>query len=97
VKKILLIRFSSIGDIVLTTPVVRAIKQQTEYELHIVTKKQYEGLYSSNPNVDQVHSFNKHINECLTDLKNEKFDVIVDLQNNLRSYKLKRELKVKNY
>ncbi len=96
-KKILLIRFSSIGDIVLTTPIVRAIKQQTEYELHVITKKQYEGLYSTNPNVDRVHSFSKHITECLTDLKNEKFDIIIDLQNNLRSYKLKRELKVKNY
>lgn len=96
-KKILLIRFSSIGDIVLTTPVVRAIKKQTGYELHILTKKQYKGLYKANPNVDKVHSFVKHISECLIDLKNEKFDVIVDLQKNLRSYKLKRELKVKNY
>ncbi len=96
-KKILLIRFSSIGDIVLTTPVIRAIKLQTDHELHVVTKHQYEGLYSSNPNVNRIHSFSKHINECLTDLKNEKFDVIIDLQNNLRSFRLKRKLKVKSY
>lgn len=96
-NKILLIRFSSIGDIVLTTPVIRAIKQQTDYELHVLTKKQYEGLYVANPYVDKVHSFIKYISECLIDLKNEKFDIIVDLQKNLRSHKLKRELKVKNY
>lgn len=96
-KKILLIRFSSIGDIVLTTPVVRAIKQQTEYELHVFTKKQYEELYNANPNVDKVHSFDRHISECLIKLKQEKFELIVDLQKNIRSYKLKQELKVKNY
>lgn len=81
----------------LTTPVVRAIKQQTDYELHVLTKKQYEGLYHANPNVDKVHSFSKHISECLTGLKQEKFDWIVDLQKNLRSYQLKRELKVKSF
>ncbi len=96
-KKILLIRFSSIGDIVLTSPVVRAIKQQTDYELHVLTKKQYSGIYQANPHVDKVHSFSKYITECLADLKNEKFHIIVDLQKNLRSYQLKRELKVKSY
>ncbi len=96
-KKILLIRFSSIGDIVLTTPVIRAIKEQTNYELHVLTKKQYEGLYYANSHVNQIHSFSKNITECLIDLKNEKFDVIIDLQKNLRSYQLKRELKVKSY
>lgn len=96
-KKILLIRFSSIGDIVLTTPVVRAIKQQTDYELHVLTKKQYEGLYHANPNVDKVHSFRDHISECIADLKQHKFDFIVDLQKNLRSYKVKRELKTESF
>ena len=96
-KKILLIRFSSIGDIVLTTPVIRAIKEQTKYELHVLTKKQYEGLYDANPYVDQIHSFGKYIKECLINLKNEKFDIIIDLQKNLRSYQLKRELRVKSY
>lgn len=96
-KKILLIRFSSIGDIVLTSPVIRAIVRQTDCELHVITKKQYEGLYKANPNIAKVHSINKNITECLTDLKNEKFDVIIDLQKNLRSSQLKRELKVKSY
>ena len=76
---------------------MRTIKQQTDYELHVLTKKQYEGLYKANPNINKVHSFVKHITECLIDLKNEKFDVIVDLQKNLRSHQVKRELKVKSY
>ncbi|MFK5856255.1 MAG: glycosyltransferase family 9 protein [Bacteroidota bacterium] len=96
-KKILLIRFSSIGDIVLTTPIVRAIKQQSDYELHVLTKKQYSGIYEANPNVEKVHSFKKNISECLGELKSEKFDVIVDLQKSMRSHNVKKQLKVQSY
>ena len=96
-KKLLLIRFSSIGDIVLTTPIVRAIKHQTDFELHVLTKQTYKGIYESNPNVDKVHFFSKSTAECITDLKNEKFDIIIDLQKNIRSHKLKNKLKVKSF
>ncbi len=96
-KKILLIRTSSIGDIVLTTPVVRAIKQQTDFGLHVLTKKQYAGIYEANPHVDKVHSFKKSISECLSDLKSEKFDVVVDLQKNIRSHLLKKQLNITSF
>jgi len=95
-KKILLIRFSSIGDIVLTTPVIRAIKQQTSYELHVLTKNQYANIYQANPNVDKVYSFKKSISECLKDLKDEKFYAVVDLQKNMRSHNVKKQLKIRN-
>jgi hypothetical protein len=37
--KILVIRFSSIGDIVLTTPIVRCLKQQLPHaQIHFLTK-----------------------------------------------------------
>ncbi len=96
-KKILLIRFSSIGDIVLTTPVVRAIKLQADYTLHVLTKSKFASIYEANPYVDKVHSFSRQIKECLNELKNEKYDVIIDLQKNLRSHQLKQKLKVKSY
>ncbi|HEY9113981.1 MAG TPA: glycosyltransferase family 9 protein [Bacteroidales bacterium] len=91
-KKILLIRFSSIGDIVLTTPVVRALKQQSACELHILTKKQYAFIYQNNPNVDKVHFFEKETSEIIDSLKKENFDFVVDLQKNLRSIKVRRIL-----
>ncbi len=96
-KKILLIRTSSIGDIVLTTPVIRAIKKQKNWELHALTKKQYANIYEENPNIDAVHSFKKNISECLSNLKNENFDLIIDLHNNMRSLKVKRQLNVISY
>lgn len=92
-KKILLIRFSSIGDIVLTTPVVRAIKQQTKATLHCLTKKSYEGLYKNNPYVDQVYSFQDDEKEVISLLKKENYDFVVDLQKNIRSWNVRKALK----
>ncbi|MEM0993749.1 MAG: glycosyl transferase, partial [Bacteroidota bacterium] len=37
--RVLIIRFSSIGDIVLTTPVVRCLKLQRAAEIHYLTKQ----------------------------------------------------------
>lgn len=96
-KKILIIRFSSIGDIVLTTPIIRAVDEQTDYEIHVLTKTSYKGLYEANPRIHKVHSFIKSTSECLIDLQKEGFDTIVDLQKNMRSHKLKKKLKVPSY
>ncbi len=92
--KVLVIRFSSIGDIVLTTPVVRALKLQRNPEIHILTKSRYAGLWSSNPYVTKVWSFDKSPDEFLDALQLENFDFVVDLQKNLRSVKLRRSLGV---
>jgi ADP-heptose:LPS heptosyltransferase len=92
-KKILLIRFSSIGDIVLTTPVVRVLKTQLACELHVLSKKQYAAIYRHNPHVDKVHFFEKELSEVLPGLKKQQFDFVVDLQKNLRSLKVRHALK----
>lgn len=91
-KKILLIRFSSIGDIVLTTPVIRALKQQLNCELHVLTKKPYREIFRKNPYIDQLHSIEKDPTEVLGELKSENFDFVVDLQKNIRSIRLCNKL-----
>jgi ADP-heptose:LPS heptosyltransferase len=92
-KKILVIRFSSIGDIVLTTPVVRCLKQQIpDAQIHFLTKKQFTGLLENNPYLSKVYSFEKNILEVLPDLKKEDFDFVIDLHNNLRSLQVKQAL-----
>jgi len=86
IKKILIIRFSSIGDIILTTPVVRCLKKQLPgAELHFLVRKQYVPLLASNPYVDKIHSFEKKSTEIIPELKKEHFDFVVDLQKNRRS------------
>ena len=92
-KKILIIRFSSIGDIVLTTPVIRCLKQQIpNCEVHYLTKKSFKGILENNPNITKIYSFEKKIQEVTQQLKKENFDFVVDLHNNLRSMQVKRIL-----
>ncbi len=85
-KKLLIIRFSSIGDIILTTPVIRCLKQQlSDVEVHYLTKKQYVPLLEANPNIDKLYSIHDKIDEVIPDLKNENYDHIIDLHKNFRS------------
>ncbi|MCB9360637.1 MAG: glycosyltransferase family 9 protein [Flavobacteriales bacterium] len=95
VVKILVIRFSSIGDMVLTTPVLRCLKNQLdgEVELHYLTKKQYKSIVDSNPNVSKVYTIEKSTNEVVKNLKNEGYDYIIDLHKNLRSKRVIKKLK----
>ena len=94
--KILVVRFSSIGDIVLTTPVVRMLKKQLNAEVHFLTKTSYVPLLKNNPYIDSVYQIDSSVNEVLSDLKKEKYDLVVDLHNNIRTRILKLKLKVKS-
>lgn len=95
--KILIIRFSSIGDIVLTTPVIRCLKKQTGAEIHFLTKKSFSTILISNPYVDKVFAIDKNINEVKNELRAEKYDYCIDLHNNLRSLQVKAFLGVKSF
>ena len=95
--KILIIRFSSIGDIVLTSPVIRCLKKQTGTEIHYLTKKNFEKILISNPYVDKVFSIEKEISEVITDLKSMNYDYVIDLHKNLRSLHVKKALGVKSF
>jgi len=93
IKKILIIRFSSIGDIVLTSPVVRCIKKQMpETEIHYLTKKSFSILVESNPYIDKIHLLDDNLSNTLKDLESENFDFIIDLHNNIRTFKIKWHL-----
>ncbi len=88
--KILVIRFSSIGDIVLTTPVIRCLKKQLNSEVHFLTKKEFFCLLENNPYVHQLHA----IENGLENLNSLGFDWVIDLHYNLRTSKVKRVLGV---
>jgi len=92
--KFLVVRFSSIGDIVLTSPVVRHLKEQVENaEIHYLTKKVYAPLLEANPYIDRVHPFDGDLKSCIRTLKNEEIDYIIDLHHNARSARIKLGLK----
>lgn len=96
-KKILIVRFSSIGDIVLTTPVVRCLKNQIkDVEVHYVTKRIYKSVLEANPYIDKLHVMDKELVDVVDTLKNENFDFIVDLHRNIRSRLLIFKLRKKS-
>ena len=91
--KILILRFSSIGDIVLTSPVVRCLKQTfTGAEIHYCTKRRYEELIAHNPYIDTCHYLDDSLNELVDQLRREEFDFVIDLHNSLRTRIIKYRL-----
>lgn len=98
IKKILIIRFSSIGDIVLTTPVIRALKVQLDdVKIHYCTKVAFKSILESNPYIDKIHTLDNGLLNLVKKLKDEKFDVIIDLHHNLRTWIIKRLLGKRSY
>ncbi|MBX2971642.1 MAG: glycosyltransferase family 9 protein [Flavobacteriales bacterium] len=92
----LILRFSSIGDIVLTSPVLRCVKQQLkDVELHFATKAAFADLVRFNPHVDKVHELRDDLGALIAQLKAERFDAVIDLHHNLRTARVKRALGVK--
>ena len=94
--KVLIIRFSSIGDIVLTTPVVRNLYQQMHGGaiIHYLTKERFRTLLEPNPYLGKVIGIEKSTNEVIDSLRAEGYDYIIDLHVNLRSLRVKRSLRL---
>lgn len=98
VVKILILRFSSIGDIVLTTPVVRCLRKKfPDAEIHYATKKSFQRILQYNPYIDKLHSLEDSLGELVDKLKREKFDYVIDLHNNQRTLLIKLQLGVKSF
>ncbi len=96
--KILILRFSSIGDIVLTSPVIRCLKKQLEnVEIHYATKINNRFLLENNPYIDRRWYLENDLNKFKKELKKEGFDYVIDLHNNLKTLIIKRTLKVPSF
>ena len=89
--KILIIRFSSIGDIVLTSPVIRCLKKQMPpgTVLHYLTKPGFAMLVNENPYLDKILLLKPKLRDTIAEIKKEKYDRIIDLHNNLRTRMIK--------
>ncbi len=95
--KILILRFSSLGDIILTTPVIRNLKNQLkDCEIHYATRQQNAFLLEKNPYISKVHTLKKNDAELISQLKLEGFDQVIDLHRNIRTFRIKQALRVKS-
>ncbi|MGZ5243093.1 MAG: glycosyltransferase family 9 protein [Bacteroidia bacterium] len=94
--KFLVIRFSSIGDVVLTTPVLRCLKKKyPDAQIHYLTKAQFHPLLAANPYITKFHLLEDDLEIIIEDLKAEKFDYVIDLHKNIRSMRVKKAVDAK--
>lgn len=90
INKILLIRFSSIGDILLLSPLIRALRNTfPDAQIDFVTKSVYRELLIFNPNISNVIFLEtdtfKELRALRRRLHNERYDLVIDVHNSLRS------------
>ncbi|GAB3551785.1 glycosyltransferase family 9 protein [Spirosoma fluminis] len=96
--KLLILRFASIGDIVLTTPVIRCVKQQlAQAEVHFCTGQDYQLLVAYNPYIDKCHYLNGNLYRLIRQLRAEQFDYVIDLQNTWLTGLIKAALRVRSF
>ncbi len=95
--KILVIRFSSMGDIIYTTPVVRCLKKQLpEATIHFLTKPAFKYIYDNNPYIDKLLLLKPDLADTIAEIKAERYDYIIDLHNNLRTTLIKIRTGIKS-
>jgi heptosyltransferase-2 len=98
VAKFLIIRLSSIGDIVLTTPVIRCLKTQVpDAEVHFLVKDKFRSVVEHNPYIDKIHVLAHSWELMIEELKTENYDYIIDLHHNLKTLRVKKKLKKKSF
>lgn len=93
--RVLFIRFSSIGDLVLTAPAVAAFRAAVhgEVEVHFLTKTAFAPVVAGfGALVDRVHAVDRSGSEAVPALQAVGFDHVIDLQANVRSRAVTRAL-----
>ena len=97
VKKLLVIRLSSLGDILLSTPLIRSVKgKYPEIEIDFILKDHYKDVLIQNPYLKNIFVYQegkKELTKLAAKLNERNYDLIIDLQNNFRSKKIDSYLK----
>ena len=98
-NKILIIRLSSLGDILLATPMIRSIQREfPDKKIHFLLRSEYESVLINNHFLEKIFLFfriDEDNKKLIRELRKEKYDLIIDLQNNFRSAVVCNKLRVK--
>ncbi len=99
---ILVIRLSSMGDILLTTPLIRQLRiKYHQARIDFICSKQFSDIYKNNPHISNLLDYDKSLTSAeinnfkksiLMNLGSKKYDIVIDLQKNFRSLNFKRGL-----
>ncbi len=85
-KKVLFIRLNRIGDALVTTPLLKLLKNKLNIEIHVLADKKNYFVFENQKFIDAVFIFNKGLDgfkEYIRLIKNEKYDIIVDLHDDV--------------
>jgi len=100
-KKILMIRLSSLGDILLATPLIRTLEEKFEnVMIDFMVKRQYQSALMHNPHISNLVLYDREkdkVRKLLADLQETGYDAVIDLQNNFRSAEIRKALSSKEY
>ena len=91
--KILVIRFSSLGDVILSTVIFPNLRARwPQAEITVLIKAAFVPVFDHNPNINHVRIFDpdrQPFSKLANEIRDEHFDVIIDLQGNPRSWILR--------
>ncbi len=93
IKKILVLRFGALGDIVHTTIIPQAIKEMyPDYEVHYCCESRYVDVLQNNPDIDKIIEFDhkrkkdfSYNLQTALKLRHEHYDVVLNLTNAFRN------------
>jgi lipopolysaccharide heptosyltransferase II len=100
-KRILIIRLSSLGDIILTTPFLKILRQNfPDAEIDYCIKSEYKEVLAFNPNINNIIEVDNDLDfpglkSLRKKLQSNSYDLVFDLHNNLRTFYLKLFLRFK--
>lgn len=95
---ILILQFASIGDVVLTSPVVRCLKQQYPGAVvHVCTRRSYQSIVAHNPYITELYYLDDSVFTLIQQLRVQRFDYIIDLQNTFVTKLIKAALGTRSY
>ena len=94
--KILIIRYFSASDVILSTPVIRNLKVQLDAEIHYLTSIRSKDLLVANPYLEKVY-YDYEDGKVISLLQQEGYDCVVDLQKNRKSILTRLKLGIKTY
>ncbi len=101
-KKILLLRFSSLGDILMTTAMIRAVRTRFPHaRIDFAVREDFKGLVETNPHLDRIWTIKrgagmKGLFRLAHDLNREHYDLVYDAHRSLRSRFLMARVSAKN-
>ena len=95
-RRILVIRLSSLGDVLLTTPLIRSIKKiNPNLMIDFIVREQFYEAIQYNPNLNEVYRYSNDKNQkqnLFNSIISNKYDLVIDLQDNLRSWEITKKI-----